>query len=569
MNTDFPRPWLKQYPDFVQKEALERWDTSLAALLDRAAEESPERCAIIYEKTQISYAALREKAEQFAASLQKLGFKQGDRVAIMLPNLPQMIIAFWGVVKAGGVMVMMNPLYKEKEIIANLTDAGAEYIVLQDLLWPRIDALRTKLPLHTYIVTNQDDCVAFTRRLLQKFTKKSPTMAEPVPCDGKQIFSWSQFFALDHDYFPPNGITGDTPLLLQYTGGTTGTSKGVILTHGNMGTNAMQIRQFFNLSAKDQHIFLDILPFFHVYGLSLGLIQPVATAATALPLPRFDPRETLQTIAAYRPTIFPSAPAIYISLLKQKELANYDLKSIRICMSGSAPLPQELFKRFQEITGASILEGYGLTEASPVTHFIPLGAEGTRERSIGLPLPGTDARIVDMDAGALTLEPGKRGELVIRGPQVMQGYLNNPDETASALRNGWLYTGDIAMMDEDGYFYIVDRKKDMAIVGGYNVFPREVDEVLMEHPKIHEAVCVGLRDDVRGEVLKAYIVPKAGETLTKSEIVGFCRSKLASYKVPRQIEFRQELPRSIVGKILRRYLRDEEEMAKKQSGPEA
>lgn len=225
MNTDFPRPWIKQYPDFVQKGSIETWDTSLANLLDMAAQENPERNAIIYEKTQITYAALREKAEQFAAALQRLGFKQGQRVAIMLPNLPQMIIAFWGVVKAGGVMVLMNPLYKEKEIIANLTDAGAEYIVLQDVLWPRIDALRTKLSLHTYVVTSQDDCVAFTRRLLQKITKKSPT-ADPVPCDGKQIFSWSQFFALAEDYIPPSGITGETPLLLQYTGGTTGTSKG-------------------------------------------------------------------------------------------------------------------------------------------------------------------------------------------------------------------------------------------------------------------------------------------------------------------------------------------------------
>ncbi|MBR4741763.1 MAG: AMP-binding protein, partial [Desulfovibrio sp.] len=233
-------------------------------------------------------------------------------------------------------------------------------------------------------------------------------------------------------------------------------------------------------------------------------------------------------------------------------------KSIKICMSGSAPLPQEHFRRFQEITGATIVEGYGLTEASPVTHFTPLGLEGQRECSIGIPLPYTDARIVDMEAGSITLEPGKKGELVVRGPQVMKGYLNNPDETASALRNEWLYTGDIAIMDEDGFFYIVDRKKDMVIVGGFNVFPREVDEVLLEHPKIKEAVCVGLENKVRGEVLKAYIVPMPNATLSKTEVVAWCRDKLASYKVPRQIEFRDSLPRSIVGKILRRHLRDEE-----------
>ena len=559
MMTSFPRPWLSQYPDYIQKNTFEPWDRSLVDLLDHAALESPDREAIVFEKTVIRYGELQKKAEQFAAALQAQGFKKGDRIALMLPNLPQMIIAFWGIAKAGGIIVMMNPLYKEKEILANLTDAEATYIVLEEELWPRIDALRTKLSLHTYITTKQDDCVGFAKKLLHKFTKK--TSDTRIPYDGTSIFSWSQFFAKAGNFCPPMDITAKTPLLLQYTGGTTGTSKGVILTHGNMGSNAQQIKHFFNLSPKDKHVFLCILPFFHVYGLSLGLIQPVAIQAEAIPVPRFDPRETLRIIEEYKPTIFPSAPAMYISLLQQKELANYDLKSIRICMSGSAPRAEELFNRFQAITGASILEGYGLTEASPVTHFMPLGAEGTRKRSIGIPLPGTDARIVDMEAGALTLEPGKRGELVIRGPQVMQCYLNNPDETASALRNGWLYTGDIAMMDEDGYFYIVDRKKDMAIVGGYNVFPREVDEVLMEHPAVKEAVCVGLADPIRGEVLKAFIVLKDGEHLSKSEVVAFCRTKLASYKVPRQIEFRDALPRTIVGKILRRTLIEEEKEA--------
>ncbi|MBQ7457030.1 MAG: long-chain fatty acid--CoA ligase [Desulfovibrio sp.] len=523
------------------------FDTSLATLLDQAAKEHPTRAAILTHTTRISYAELKERAEQLAAGLAHFGLGQGSRIVLMLPNMPETIIAFWGIAKLGGVIQMMNPLYREKEIVQNITDSQATAIIVQEQLWPKIEPLRKDLPLTTFF--------------LVKSSESPEKLPQEHDVDTSGCRCWDELFAFGTSFPEPVSITGDTTLLLQYTGGTTGTSKGVILTHGNMGANAKQIQHFFHLNPDTPEIFLSILPFFHVYGLSLGLVQPVCIHATTIPLIRFDPRETLQTISECKPTIFPSAPAMYISLLQQKDLPKYDLKSIRICMSGSAPLAQEIFTRFQHITGASIVEGYGLTEASPVTHFIPLGAEGTKQRSIGIPLPATDARIVDMEAGAIPLEPGKKGELVVRGPQVMKGYLNNPDETASAVRNDWLYTGDIAMMDEDGYFYIVDRKKDMVIVGGYNVFPREVDEVLASHPKILEAVSVGLDDPLRGEILKAYIVPKAGEHLTKSEIVAFCRTKLASYKVPRQIEFRDALPRTIVGKILRRHLRDEE-MAK-------
>ena len=280
-----------------------------------------------------------------------------------------------------------------------------------------------------------------------------------------------------------------------------------------------------------------------------------------LPLPRYVPQDVLHLIGKHRPTVFPGAPAVYSSLLQQKTLGQYDLTCIKLCISGSAPLPRDTFRRFQELTGAIILEGYGLTEASPITHINPREDSKQKEGSIGMPLPGTDARIVDSESGTAPLPVGKLGELVIRGPQVMQGYWHLPDETASALRNGWLYTGDLAVMDEEGYFFIMDRKKDMVIVGGYNVYPREVDEVLLEHPDVLEGVSVGIPDGVRGEALKAYIVPRPGVELTKADIVGWCRQRLASYKVPRLVEFRKELPKTIVGKVLRRALR-EEEMAK-------
>ncbi|MBQ7608466.1 MAG: long-chain fatty acid--CoA ligase [Desulfovibrionaceae bacterium] len=540
MPIDSTRPWLSQYSRaFAPAEAL-AWNSSLALLLQDAAEHSPQAVAVLGDKT-LTYADLYAQARHFASGLERLNFGQGCKIALMLPNMPEALIAFWGITLLGGIIIMVNPLYKEKELVANLNNAGAEALVLYAPLYPKIAPYLSRLPIRLCI------------------------LSDDTPHKTDSLLPWRAVMENDGIFTEPKGICGETTLLLQYTGGTTGTSKGVELTHGNMGANALQTKHFFNLSPEDHHIFLSILPFFHVYGLSLGIIEPVAIHAATLPLIRFDPRETLKTIARFKPTIFPSAPAMYISLLQQKDLAHYDLKSIRMCFSGSAPLPHEIFKRFHEVTGAAILEGYGLTEASPITHFMPPGTEGTRERSIGIPFPGTDARIVDMEAGSLTLEPEKKGELVVRGPQVMKGYLNNPDETASAIRNGWLYTGDIAVMDKDGFFYIVDRKKDMIIVGGYNVFPREVDEVLLEHPKILEAVSVGFDDPLRGEVLKAYIVPKPGETINRSEIVSFCRARLASYKVPRHIEFRDSLPRSLVGKILRRYLREEEEAKRRQA----
>ena len=561
MNPENSRPWLASYPPSVPCD-LPDWNRPLYALLDEAAKKFPRRTAIIFQNSRLSFARLHKKAERLAGALHRAGVEPGQRVAIMLPNLPQTMIAFWAVIKAGAVVVMINPLYMEKELLNNISDSGAEHIILQDILWERVAALQARLPLRNFIVTGIEDAFSFPFNWLRRFGKEKQT-APPVPYDGKRVFAWKNFCRGARRHSEPIADPLRQPAMLQYTGGTTGRPKGVVLTHANLGVNVCQVASFLNLRPEDRHIFLDILPFFHVYGLSFGILLPVAAIAAVLPMPRFVPHDVLQTIARHKPTIFPGAPAIYISLLQQKELSSYDLTSIRIFVSGSAPLPGEIFKAFQNITGAAILEAYGLTEASPVTHMNRLGREGEKHNSIGIPLPATEARIVDMEAGSLSLPPGKLGELVIKGPQVMEGYWNRPDETASALRNDWLYTGDLATMDENGFFYIVDRKKDMVIVGGYNVYPREVDEVLLEHPKIKEAVTVGLADTVRGEVLKAYVVPRDGERLSKSEIVSWCRGKLASYKVPRQVEFRDALPRTIVGKILRRALRDEEEAKRK------
>ncbi len=366
-------------------------------------------------------------------------------------------------------------------------------------------------------------------------------------------------FTTHKKYSAADKVTPHTVALLQYTGGTTGTPKGVMLTHRNIGTNCLQILCIIRRIAEEKHSFVSILPFFHVYGLSVGLIIPTAMNACVFPLPRYVPLDVLKLIKKHKPTILPGAPAVYASLMQQKNLSSYNLHSIKLCISGSAPLPEDHYKRFQELTGASIIEGYGLTEASPITHISPFESERHKLTSIGLPLPSTQARIVDMERGSLTLPAGKLGELVIRGPQVMEGYWNRPDATASAVRNGWLYTGDLATMDEDGFFYILDRKKDMIIMAGYNVYPREIDEVLLEHPDIQDAVAVGIPDTQRGEVIKAYIVLVPESTLTRAEIIAWCRTKLANYKVPRLVEFRESLPKTVVGKVLRRILRDEEE----------
>lgn len=565
MNTDVMRPWLEHYEDFVPHE-VRPWDRPLYAMLDDAAEKYPQRLAVIFQNTRITYKALRERAELFAGALRRAGVKPGERVALMLPNLPQTVIAFWGVLKAGAVAVMTNPLYMEKELVQNLSDAGASHMVLLDLLWPRVAALRERLSIRNFIVTGIADALSFPLNLLYRLKQRRNQPA--VPQNDSAVHFWKTFCKGAQRHSEPVVFPRDDLVLLQYTGGTTGISKGVELTHANIGTNCRQVLDIINVTASEHHTFISLMPFFHVYGLTICMIIPIYLASTILPLPRYVPQDVLKLIAKYKPTVFPGAPSVYMSLLQQKDLARYDLHSIRICVSGSAPLPRDVFLRFQEVTGASILEGYGLTEASPITHCNPLGQEGQRANSIGMPIPGTDARIVDMEGGALSLPPGKLGELVIRGPQVMKGYWHRPDETANALRNGWLYTGDLATMDEDGYFYIVDRKKDMVIVGGYNVYPREVDEVLLAHPKVADAVTVGISDGIRGETLKAYVVPQPDETMSKAEVVGWCRARLASYKVPRLVEFREELPKTIVGKVLRRALREEEE-AKRKGGRSA
>lgn len=558
---DEKQPWCRFYDNGVPADITCK-EAPLYAWLDEAAEKHPQNKACIYHNATLTYSELRKKSEIVAANLQAKGLKPGDRVGVMLPNLPQTLLAFWGVLKAGGVVVMINPLYMETELVHQVKDAGIKFMISYDACWEKFAKLREKLGIDRYFITTVEDGLAFPLNLIHKYKARRDGSAKKTPFDQKTVFSFSALLQGKKRLSLSIAEPKETLALLQYTGGTTGLSKGAMLTHYNVASNAQQIEAFLPYLHEEPQTFMGVLPFFHVYGLTMCMVLPTLFQAAVVPVTRFVPADLLTTMKKLNGTVLPGAPAMYISLLQQKNKDKFSLESLKFCISGSAPMPVEMLRRFEESFTARISEGYGLSESSPVTHINP--ALGIRKAgSIGVPLPGTRARIVDMEVGSVPLSPGKVGELVIQGPQVMNGYWNMPDETAGALRNGWLYTGDIAHMDEDGFFFIVDRKKDMIIVGGYNVSPREIDEVLYEHPKIKEAVTVGVPHPSRGEVIKVYIVLRDGEVCDKTEIVRWCRDRLAKYKVPRMVEFRDELPKTLVGKILRRTLREEEEVLQK------
>lgn len=550
-------PWFAHYdegvPHFVDVPRA-----PLQSLLDQAARQHGNSPAVVFQNLTLTYSELKDRAEALAASLRRRGVKEGDRVSIMLPNLPQTFIAFWGVLKAGAVAVMTNPLYMESELLHQLTDAGARHMITLDVFWPKLAELRERLGLEVCYVTRIGDGLRFPLNLLQAFSARRQGSHIRVPYDGRSVVAWKSLFQTRDRLSVEQDDARDVLAVIQYTGGTTGIAKGAMLTHGNFMANVEQLTAIIGQAGKEHHVFLALLPLFHVFGLTITLILPARLAAEVVPMPRYVPGDMLEAFKKYKFTAFIGAPSVFISLLQQKNLPKYDLHHIRFCISGSAPMPVNWLRRFEEVTGTAVTEGFGLTEASPVTHANPVfGMQ--KPGSIGVPVPGTDARIVDMETGTQTLPPNTIGELVVRGPQVMAGYWNRPEDTARTIRDGWLFTGDIAYMDDDGYFHIVDRKKDLIIVGGYNVYPREIDEVLHAHPKIREAVTVGVNHRSRGETIKAYIVPKEGETLTVPEVVAYCRQKLASFKVPRMIEFREELPKSMVGKVLRRILREEDQ----------
>lgn len=558
------KPWHKVWPQDVPKTLLYP-EVPLFELLRKSAEKHPDSTAIIYLGKKITYRELDLFSDRFAAALHDLGVKKGDRVAVYLPNIPQYVIGYYGASKVGAVVTAVSPLYKERELEYQIKDSGAETLIFLDLLYPIVKTAREKTKLKHLIVANIGEYLPSAKRILGSLLKKVPSHEVPRETGVyhfRELVDKSTAAPLRVEINPKEDLAA-----LQYTGGTTGVPKGAMLTHFNLVSNAVAcVAWLYGKEPKEaQDVFLTVIPLFHIYGMTTAMNAPIYLAGTMVLLPRPDPLDILKAIQENRVTIYCGVPTLYSILINHPDISKYNLKSVKFCISGASPLPPEVQKRFMELTGGVLVEGYGLTESSPVTHGNPLDPtlKTVKMGSIGIPWPDTDAKIVDVETGAKELSVGEVGELIIKGPQIMKGYWNQPEETDAVLRDGWLYTGDIGKMDEDGYFYITDRKKDLIKYKGFSVYPREIEDVLYEHPAIKLCAVVGRPDKTAGEIPKAFVVLKEGATATEDEIKKFVRARVAPYKAIREIEFRAELPMSVVGKVLRRTLKEEEKEKKK------
>jgi|FaiFalDrversion3_1042247.scaffolds.fasta_scaffold00124_3 long-chain acyl-CoA synthetase len=548
----FERPWVRFYDPGVPA-TLEYPELSLGELLREAARKYGERPALVFFGRRVSFRELDALTDRFAAGLQRLGVQKGTPVSLHLPNCPQFVIAYYGVLKAGGVVVPHNPLYTEREIAHQLQDSGAEVAIALSLTYPRVAAAARGSRVREIVYTGIHEYMPWLlRRLYPLKARRAGQWVEVRKGPGVRPFGE----LLRDGALRPVEVGPDDPAVYLYTGGTTGVPKAAILTHRNLVCNCLQTAAWNSDFRPGQERALAVIPFFHSYGMTAVMNYGIWSGVTVILIPRWDLKMVLEAIRKYRPTMFHGVPTMYMALLNHPGLSRGDLRSVRVCISGAMALPQEVQRRWEEATGGKLVEGYGLTEASPVTHCTPILGH-RRPGSIGVPLPDTDARVVDPESGA-DLPPGEVGELVVRGPQVMRGYLNRPEETAVALREGWLFTGDMAWRDPDGFFYIVDRKKEMINVGGLKVYPREVEEVLYRHPAVQEAAAIPAPDPERGEVVKAFVVLRPGMQVSPEELIAHCRRELAPHKVPRRVEFRSELPKSLIGKVLRRVLAEEE-----------
>jgi long-chain acyl-CoA synthetase len=551
------RPWLAHYEAGVPA-TLAYPKVALHELLEQAAERYPERPATIFFGATLTYRALNEAANRFAHALLHFGLQKGDRVALMLPNCPQFLIAFYGALKAGAVVSAVNPLYTPRELGYQLTDAEAETLVVLSKFYPAVEAVRAKTPLRRVIVTNIKEYFPTVLRTLFTWFKEKKEGHRAALNRAAPTYWLQEVLAAQPNASAPGiRVEADDVALLQYTGGTTGTPKGAMLRHSGLVANTLQIRAWLSDFQEGAEVMLLVLPLFHVFGMGACMSVMVHGAGAMILLPQFKTRDVLRAISKHRATLFPGVPSMYMALNSAAERARVNLRSLRHCFSGAAPLPQEVQERFEAYTGGHLVEGYGMTEANACI-ITPL--RGRRKPgSIGVPIADVEARIVDVEAGTTTLPPGEIGELVLRCPQQMQGYWKRVEETAQVLRDGWLYTGDIARMDEDGFFFLVDRKKEMILSGGFNVYPRDVEEVLYMHPKVREAAAIGVPDAFLGEAVKAFVVPRDGASPTAEEIMAFCRQHLAPYKVPKHVELRDALPKTLIGKVLRRALKEEEQ----------
>jgi len=522
------RPWFRFWPEGVPKQ-LDYPEIPLSGFLSRAVEKWPESIAFSFQERELSYRELDELTSRLAAGLHNMGIHTGDRILLFLANSLEFVIGYYGILKAGGTVTTVNPLSRQAELRHQVNDTSATTIITSSDFYPLVKEVQADTTLETIILTD---------------TQK-----------GNGVFSLAQIL----EEFPP-----DAPRLainpkedvaaIVYTGGTTGLPKGVLLTHFNLVANAMQNAAWFGWGHQD--IVIGVLPFYHSWGGCTCINSPIYSGARAVILPRFDAEELLMMIEREKATVIYGATSMFITLANSQAITKYDLSSLRYVKSGAMPIPPEIKERWEQLTGVKMVLGYGLSEASPETHNSP--QQRIKLGTIGIPIIDTDARIVDEETGEVELLPGRSGELIIKGPQLMKGYLNRSDDTREALRNGWLYTGDLALMDEEGYFHILDRKKETIKYKGYTIAPAEVEAILYEHPAIKECAVVGKPDILAGELPKAYVVLKTEHTVDVEELIKFCAERIAPYKRIREVEFIDEIPKTPVGKVLRRILRDKE-----------
>jgi long-chain acyl-CoA synthetase len=549
------KPWLNHYDPNVPHN-IDVPNQPLHKILEISAQNYPDHHALVFKGTTITYRKLNQLTDAVAAGLVANGFKKGDRAVIYMPNTPQFIISYFGILKAGGIVIATNPLYTERELEHQLVDCGAETVFVMSLFYNQLKRVQEKgkTKVKRIIVANIKEYLPPVLKVLFSLLKEKKEGHYVKLLHDDMSFPLFIKMGAIAPKLTIISEPGDVALL-QYTGGTTGLSKGAIAVHRNLMANVTMLQGWLEWDYAKE-VVLGAIPFFHSYGMITAMMFSISTAGTLviIPNPR-DQKDVLGTISKYRPSIFPGVPAMYIAINNNPDVAagKYDLSSIRACISGSAPLLVETKRRFEEITGGTLVEGYGLTEAHVATHANPIKG-ANREGSIGMPLPGVECKIMDAIHGEEEMPLGEIGELVMKAPNIMKGYWQMPTETQNTLRHGWLFTGDIARMDEDGYFYIEDRKKDMIIAGGYNIYPREVEEVLAAHPAVLEVSVAGVPDPKRGETVMAWIVKKPGDATTEQEIINWSKDQLAKYKYPRLVEFREELPKTTVGKVLKREL---------------
>lgn len=548
-------PWFRHYPPNVPR-TIEVPNIRLPDLVEPSATQWADRSALVYYGSRWSYRRFWELTGRVASALAADGFVPGDRLALYLPNTPAHPITFFGALRLGLTVVHVSPLYLGQDLVKVLSDSKPKGLVTLDILYPNLAQVAPEVTVPTVYVAHTREFYPWPQRAFVNLVLHRQGRTTEFP-SAPNVRTWSGLTKGSGSFAKPTTDPATEVAVFQYTGGTTGRAKAAMLTHRNLVANALQCRAWFSAQPPGTSVVLAAIPFFHVYGMTVALNYPLSHGATIVLQNRPDPSEILKLIGKYHPSELPGVPALYAAINNHPKVRKYDIRSIQVCVSGSAPLPAEVAKRFEELTGGNLIEGYGLTEASPVTHANPIHGE-RRAGSIGLPLPLTDQRVFDLTDRSKVMVAGDVGELAVRGPQVMLGYANAPEETREVMLGDWLLTGDIARIDADGYAFVVDRRKDLIDVGGFKVYPREVEEVLYQHSSVAEAAVIGVPDARLGEVVKAFVVLRKGTKATEGELIEFVRARIAHYKAPRTVEFRSELPKSGVQKVLRRVLRDAE-----------